>query len=296
MANEIITLRRAARGSGTTPMPGAVRARIVPNAESRRSQAGGRDMLTGAWKLGAAPQVVIEFEGLADVLAAVKGQLEAQTLVLGYTGAAGNRKLTIKYATAVQVGESEFPPAEGGGDVARHQVTFAVHGGTGVDTLAEAFVEAADPDDPSGTIDPVVSVQSAYRGATGTTEIPQAVRVLLRSELAVKTSRAGGRELPDRVWVTSSRPQVLVETEDSSVWLTGLSGGASDEIVKVYYQAGSGNRVLTAQWARLVGVEELPIEAAEQAGNVSRGRLVFDLVADGATITGIADALADAAA
>ena len=296
MANEIINLRRAGRGTdGTTSMPGAARARLLGNLSKKTSQAGGGDMPAGAWKTGGAPQVVIEFEGLADAIAAIKGTLDNQTLVLGFVGSSGNRKYTIKWCTATAVGESQFPPAEDDGSAVRHQVTFDVHQGTGVTTLAQAMVEAADVGDPSGTINPIVMIQAVYRGASGTNAIGKAVRATLQCEMAKKASRAGGSELPDRVWVTGRRPQVLIESEDTSIYLSAITAGVTDEIVKIHYQSASGDRILTARVARLLGVNELALEPAEQSGQVSRAQMVWDLVL-GTGVTSIDDALSDAAA
>lgn len=142
----VLHLRYAKRGDGTTVMDGATRARLIGNLDSKRSQAGGVELPSGDYKVGGAPQAVIESENFADVLAAMHGTLDAQVLVLGYAdGTASGRKLTAKFATATQVGDSEFPPMEGGqGSVPRYQITLDLHAGDGVTTLAHALVDAAD--------------------------------------------------------------------------------------------------------------------------------------------------------
>lgn len=143
--DKILHLRYAKRGTGTTTMDGAVRARISGNIESRKSRAGAREVPDRQYKVGAVPQVAIETENFTDVISAIAGDMDEQTLVLGYAdGTVNGRKLIIKFATATNVGDSEFPPKEDGGTVPRYQITFDVHQGTGVTTLAEAFVDVSD--------------------------------------------------------------------------------------------------------------------------------------------------------
>ncbi len=143
--DKIINLKYAKRGSGATTMDGAVRAKIVGNIETKVSRPGGSEVPNRSHKTGAAPQIIIETENFADVILAMAGTLDSQTLVLGYAdGIANGRKLTCKFCTATQVGDSEFPPKEGGGDVPRYQITFDLHQGTNVTTLALAIVDAAD--------------------------------------------------------------------------------------------------------------------------------------------------------
>lgn len=142
--NRILYTKSVKRGTGTTVMDGATRVRILGNLDVKTSQDGGLEVLAGSYKTGAAPQLVIETENFQDVLDAITGQMDNQVIVAAYAdGTANGRALTVKYCTATAVGDSEFPPAEGSGSVPRYQITFDVHQGAGVTTLAQAFADAA---------------------------------------------------------------------------------------------------------------------------------------------------------
>ena len=288
-AYRIINLRYAGKGDGSTPMSGPTRARIVGNTDIKTAQTG--VMLAGAWKTGAAPQVIIEFEGLTEALLAVKGSLALQVLVLGYVADNCNWNLTIGGATATAVGESRFPPAEGSGKVPRVEITFDIHKMGDVDTLAECIVDATDAGGLACTTDPLVNLVSALGGATGVTAIDLVVEATLRCTMAKAISRGGGDELPAGVYIKSCEPQVVITVEDLTTYLAAFSGAVIDETLKLNYIAGvSGAKCLTVKWARRVGVEEMPINPAEDSGTVGRGRIVFKVVL-GTNVTGPATAL-----
>ena len=134
-------------------------------------------------------------------------------------------------------------------------------------------------------LDPTINLISAARGAAGTTTIEGAVRARLRPTLEKKVSRAGGSELPDRVWMTGAGVLVEIETEDSDEWLEGLTGASSVEILTLVYQAGSGSKTLTVGGAELVDVGELPMDPREEGANVTRHGLTFRVVQNGADDT-----------
>ena len=143
--DKILHLNYAKRGTGTTVMDGATRARLMNNINTKMSRPGGAEVAARSYKTGAAPQVVIETENFEDVVAAITNLMDNQTIVLGYAdGTALGRKLTVKFATGTAVGDSELPPAEGEGNVPRYQITLDVHQGTAVTTLAQALVDVAE--------------------------------------------------------------------------------------------------------------------------------------------------------
>ena len=144
---QVIKIRGALRGaSGATAMLGAKRARFIANTRTAVSQAGGAELPSDVYKQGAAPQVIIETENVAEALAVANAAMVEETLILQYATPAGNRKTTFLRVKAIDGGPSEFPPAESrGANVPLHQITFAViDGSTGDTTLATAIVDATD--------------------------------------------------------------------------------------------------------------------------------------------------------
>ncbi len=134
-------------------------------------------------------------------------------------------------------------------------------------------------------LDPTINLISAYRGAAGDVAIAGAVRARLQPNMEKKVSRAGGSELPDRVWMVGAAPKIFVETEDSDEWLAGLTGESTLEKLILNYKSGLGNKALTVFGAELVDVGELPIEPRAGSGKVSRFGLTFAVVVNDTYLT-----------
>lgn len=287
---EIINLRGATKASGVA-LIGARRARIVANPDVKRASAGGGGLAAGAWKTGLAAQVIVEVEGIDEVVNAIRGDLVAITLTLHYVGPAGPRQRVCKYCTATAVGESRFPPAEGSGHTPLSQITFDLHAGSGVETPAEALVDSSfGGTPPAGTMQPTVRLLAAARGAAGNTPIASAVEATLRCGLTKTVGRRNAYGLPQGVWVTAQAPRVAITLEDASAWLASLVGAVEDEILHLTFQAGANERTLTCRYARQVEFGDEAYKAAEEAGPPARPQLLFDIVAGG-TVASVRDAL-----
>lgn len=277
--SEILVLQGAAKGTGSTPLAGARRARCVGQADIKRAPGSPQGIPAGAWRTGIMPRVIVECEGLAEVVNAITGQLVAQTLALFILTSEGVIKRTCKYATAIAVGESRFPPAEGSENVPRNEITFAIHAGSGIEQPGEAVVDAAF----SGTVpsedgEPLIQLLSAARGAAGGTVIGGFLSARLRCNFSVTLGRRNQYGLPVGAWVTNVAPTVTVEIEERSAWRNALVEAGIDETLLLTYQAGAANRVLRAKWARLVDPGEEPHKAPEEQGPPGRVTLSWDLV------------------
>ena len=287
---EIINLRGATKGSGVA-LVGARRARIVANPDIKRASAGGGGLPCGAWKTGVAAQVIVEVEGIDEVVNAIRGELTAITLTLHYVGPDGPRRRTCKYATATAVGESRFPPAEGRGATPLSQITFDLHAGSGIETPAEALDDASySGTPPTGTVQPTVKLISAARGTGGSTPILSAVEAVLRCEMSKTVGRRNAYGLPQGVWVTAQAPRIAVTLEDALEWRNSLVGDVVDEILNLTFQAGAATRTLSARWARQVEFGEEAMKAAEESGPPARPQLLWDIVT-GTGVASVTDAL-----
>ncbi len=287
---EIINLRGATKGSGAA-LVGARRARLVANPDLKRASAGGGGLSGGAWKTGLAPQVIVEVEGLDEVVNAIRGDLSDLTVTLYYSGPLGPRKRVLRYCTATAVGESRFPPAEGSGTTPLSQITFDVHAGDGVETPAEAIVDASDSGTPpTGTVQPLVRLISAYRGAAGSTPIDSAVEATLRCNMTKTVGRRNAHGLPEGAWVTAQAPRLAVTLEDAREWLASLVGEVTNEVVALTFQAGANTRTLTCRYARQVEFGDEAYKAAEEAGPPARPQLLWDIVTAG-VVASVRDAL-----
>lgn len=275
---EILNLRGAAKGTGATALAGARRARFVSAADIKRAGVGAQGLPAGAWKTGAAAQLVVEVEGLAEVVAALRGELTNQTIVLFYRTAGGNYQRTVRYCTAVGVSESRFPPAEGSGRTPLSEITFALHAGVGIETWAQAIVTTAGGEPPVGTSEPLVRLLAATRNGTA---LAGAVQAALRGEFTVTTGRRNVNGVPVGVWGNVTAIRVMIEMEDEASWLSALQTAPGDEILQLSFQAGASNRTLRCEVARLVDPGQEEIRSAEEAQTPTRTQLVWDLVTGG---------------
>lgn len=279
--SEIINLRGAAKGTGSTLLLGARRARLIGGPAIKRAQATGGGIPAGAWKTGVASQVIIEVEGLAEPLNAIKGLLASQVLVLHYVAASGNRKMTVQAATATAVGESRFPPREGSANTQLSQITFDVHGDGVIEDPTDAIVDTTDSGSPPTEtgLAPLVNLVSASRGAAGATAISSAVDAVLRCTMSKTVGRMNEYGLPVGVWVTAAKPQAVVNVEDAEDWVASVTAAVIDETIILVFAAGSANSTLTCKWGRLVDMQELPFKPPEESGAPGRFQLTWDLVA-----------------
>lgn len=291
---KIINLRGAGKGTdGATVLAGARRFTLIGNVDSKIEIGGAGEMPTGAHKTGAAPQIVTEHEGLLEPLNAIKGLLANQTLKLHYRASTGNRVSTVTKVSATAIGEYEFPPAEGQGNVPRCTITWDIHcDGVDVDTLAEALTDAVDAGSPpTETVNALVHLMAAHRGATGVTAIASAVRARLRARCQKRVARTGGAELPECVWLTHVAAEIAIEIEDFTDVLAALTGAATGETLKLNYRSSSSSAaVLTVKWATLIGTGQVQGLGAEQGGRVPPTELAFAITM-GTGVTTVAQAL-----
>lgn len=296
---EIIHLRGAGRGvGGLAAMSGARRARLVPGSQIKRAGASGRGLRGGAWRTGALPEIVVECEGIDEVVRAIRGELVDQLLALHYLASSGHRLLRAQYATAIAVGRSPFPAGEGSGQTPLFAVTYALHGGPGITNLSEALTDGPDSGSPP-TDDGrhMIELVAAYRGASGTTQIPSAVQAALECQFAVTRGRmtrpTSGVPLPVGVHATAALVQVAVELEDAGAYQAALAAGTTDEIVRLVYRRGGpdGTADLVCRIARLVDFGDAALADPESAGTYTRQELRWDLV-EGSGVTSRADLLA----
>lgn len=284
---EILNLRGAAKGTGGTALAGARRARFVSAPDVKRASVGAAGLPGGAWKTGAASQLIIEVEGVAETVAALRGELTNQTIVLYYRRSDGNYQRRVKYCTAIAVGESRFPPAEGSGRTPLSQITFAIHAGSGVETWSQALVDVSGGEPPAALPEPLVRLLSVTRSGS---PLAGAVQAALRGEFAVTTARRNGYGVPVGAWALPSAIRVMVEMEDEASWLAALQTAPTDEVLVLTFQAGLGTRYLTCQIARLVDPGQEELKSPEEAQTPTRTQLVWELVT-GTGVAGPTDAL-----
>lgn len=136
-----INLTTAYRGAaGSTLIEGAVRGRLQPNMEKKVSRAAGSELPDRVWMVGAEPRVIIETEDSDEWLEGLTGESSVEILELQYKAGSGTKTLTVGGAEQVEVSDLPIEPREGGGNVSRTAITFAVVVNGSDDTLAELLV------------------------------------------------------------------------------------------------------------------------------------------------------------
>lgn len=270
------------RGDGTTLMSGAVYCRLPYNPIMRQTPVGYNGVPVAARQIGASPSIVIYTADLADVVAAIVGTYANQVLVIGYNNGTADVKQTIKFCTLTDVAEAPIPPIEGGGESPLFQLTFEVHKGTGVTSLATA-IAASTSDTVSGLSNPngTLHITSVGRGAAGATALPQPVQVRLRPRFAVTRKRAGASELPDLVRSVCVGLGVGIETEDHEEARAAVVGTPTTEILAIVYADSVGSKTLTIGGAQFAGGGEVMYRRREGQGTVARPEMRFEAVENG---------------
>lgn len=280
MATELLEIRWAYKGAGSTLMPGVVTARYERGATQRLSHSGFGGAPVLARRTGLMPMLTLSVEGVSEAVAAIKGQLDAQVLVLHYLAGSGARKRTLKRMTAVRCGPITLPPAEQDGQSPLVDIDFRLHAGTSSseDQISELEVDAGDAASPPSTLPtPVVYLKSVGRGAAGATLIESALSaVIVPTWAAPKVGRLNQYGVPVRAWGRCTRLQLRVTVEDQNEYDDILSHAPTQETLIATFAEGSTDRTLTLKYGQLVDEGALDYQAVETGSAPSRNELVWE--------------------
>lgn len=292
MATELLEIRWAYKGAGSTLMPGVVTARYERGAPQRLSHSGFGGAPVLARRTGLMPMLTLSVEGVSEAVAAIKGQLDAQVLVLHYLAGTGARKRTIKRMTATRCGPIVLPPREQGGQSPLTDVEFRLHAGTtsSEDHINELEVDTSDAASPPTTLPtPVVHLKSVGRGASGATLIESALSAILTPTWAApKIGRLNENGVPVRAWGRCTRLQLRVTVEDQDEYDDILVHAPTQETLIITFAEGAADKTLTLKYGQLVDEGSLSYEAVETGSSPARNELVWEFEL-GTSVATIAD-------
>ena len=133
---------------GSTGIAGATRARVGADFTEPKRQRGGADLMpqkvicNGVNRI----RIQVETEAWSEVIRLMPqvGATGTQWIlaVNYYDMAATARKTLYQFARLVSFGDSEFPPAEQGGQAPRYQLEFELEQGSGVTDVTTAIVDS----------------------------------------------------------------------------------------------------------------------------------------------------------